>query len=170
MAGQFIAFGGKGGPTGSVWMLSLRSNQVVKRDQFVFLPMPDIAAQQITEQDHRQGYIRGEDPNLEFPDVLDEEAYDAKLPDMMIIDSRDEEPIESVLHENVTKDDKNAPPTRFNAAAQAQLADAANANDPLDPEPPTTSVISRELRALRRDKGFIEPSIATVLELSSNYQ
>ena len=40
-AGQFIALGGKGGPSGNVWMLSLRSNQVVKRKQYVLLPMSD---------------------------------------------------------------------------------------------------------------------------------
>jgi hypothetical protein len=75
-AGQFIALGGKGGPTGSAWMLSLRSNQVVTRDQFILVPMPDLVVQKITEQAHRQGYSRGEDPTLEFPDILEDEAYD----------------------------------------------------------------------------------------------
>ena len=84
-AGQFIALGGKGGPTGSVWMLSLRSNQVVTRDQFVLLPMPDLVVQKITEQAHRQGYTRGEDPTLEFPDILEDEAYDGQLPEMMTL-------------------------------------------------------------------------------------
>ena len=89
-AGQFVALGGKGGPTGSVWMLSLRSNQVVTRDQFVILPMPDIVIKKITEQAHRQGYTRGEDPTLEFPDIIEDETNDWRLPEMMTIDGRDD--------------------------------------------------------------------------------
>ncbi len=69
-AGQFIALSGKGGPTGSVWMLNLRSNQVVTRNHFFNLPVPDIFVQKIMEQAHRQGYTRGADPTLEIPDVL----------------------------------------------------------------------------------------------------
>ena len=91
-AGQDIALEGKGGPTDSVWMLSLRSNQVVTRDQFVLLSMPDIVVQKITEQAYRQGCTRGADPTLEFPDVLDDdEANAGQLPEMMPIDGRDDE-------------------------------------------------------------------------------
>ncbi len=81
--------------------------------------MSDIVVQKISEQAHRQGYTRGSDPTLEFPDVLDEEAHYAKLPDMMTIDGRDEESIGQVLHKNALDDDKNVPPTRLNVAAQA---------------------------------------------------
>ncbi len=62
--------------------------------------MPDIVFQKITEQAQRQGYTRGADPTLAFPDVLDEAAHDAKLSDTMTIDGRDEEPIGPVRHEN----------------------------------------------------------------------
>ncbi len=161
-AGQYITLGGKGGPMGSVRMFSLCSNQVVTRDYFFILPMLDIVVQKITEQAHRQGYTRGADPTLELPDVLDENVHDAKLPDMMTIYGRDEEPIGSVRNENALDDDKNAPPTRLNIDAQDQPADATNANDSLDPESSTASANSRELRALRRYEGFIKPSIATV--------
>ncbi len=58
-AAKFVALGGKGGPTGSGWMLSLRLNQVVTPDQFVILPMPDIVVEKITQQAHCQGYTRG---------------------------------------------------------------------------------------------------------------
>jgi hypothetical protein len=98
--------------------------------------MLDIVVRKIIEQAHRQGFTRGADPNLEFLDVLDEEAYDAKLPDMMTIDGRAEEPTGSVRHKNAVDDDKKAPSIRLNVAAQVQPADATNSNDPLDPEPP----------------------------------
>jgi hypothetical protein len=66
-AGQSIALGGKGGPTDNVWMLSLRSDQVATRDQFVLFPMSDLVVQKITEQAHRQGYTRCEDPPSSSP-------------------------------------------------------------------------------------------------------
>ncbi len=47
-AGRFIALGGKGGPTDIVWMLNLRSIQVLTRYQLLILPMPEIVVQQIT--------------------------------------------------------------------------------------------------------------------------
>ena len=48
--------------------------------------------QKITEEAHRQGYTRGEDPTLEFPDIFEDEAYDGQLPEMMTIDGRDDVP------------------------------------------------------------------------------
>ena len=49
-AEPFIALGGKGNPTGSVRMLSLKTNKVVTRDQFVHLPIPDIVMEKLTRQ------------------------------------------------------------------------------------------------------------------------
>ena len=157
-AGQFVALGGKGGPTGSVWMLSLRSNQVVTRDQFVLLPMPDIVIKKITEQAHRQGYTRGEDPTLEFPDIVEDETCDGRLPEMMTIDGRDDEHQGLARHEiAVDADETVAPPAGVSVAAQDQAV-------PQLPEPPTAPVSSRELRALRRDAGFVEPSTTAAPE------
>jgi hypothetical protein len=61
-------------------MLSLRSNQVVTRDQFVLFVMPYLVVQKITEQAHRQGYTRGEDPTLEFPNILEDELMMGSSP------------------------------------------------------------------------------------------
>ena len=57
-----------------MWMLSLRSNQVVTRDPFFILLMPDIVVKKITEQSHCQGYTRGEDPTLEPPEIIEDET------------------------------------------------------------------------------------------------
>ena len=162
-AGQFIALGGKGGPTGSVWMLSLRSNQVVTRDQFVILPMPDIVVKKITEQAHRQGYTRGEDPTLESPEIIEDETNDGRLPEMMTIDGRDDARQEPARHEIATDAEEIAPPAGVSVAAQVQAG-------PLAPEASTAPVGSRELRALRRDAGFVEPSTAAAPEQSSAHQ
>ena len=91
-----IALGGKLNPTGSVWMLSLKTYKIVTRDQFIIQPMPELVIAKITEVAARQGYSRGQDPTLEVPDVLEEELDDALLPDMMEIDGRaiEAEPIE----------------------------------------------------------------------------
>jgi hypothetical protein len=73
--GQYIALGGKGCSTGNVLMLNLHTNQVATRDQFILVPnKPGIVVHHITDQSLRQGYTRGAEPTLEFPDVLDEEA------------------------------------------------------------------------------------------------
>jgi len=48
-----ITLGGKFNLTGSVLMLSLRTNKIITRDQFVIHPMPDIV---INKQDHRASY------------------------------------------------------------------------------------------------------------------
>jgi hypothetical protein len=103
-AEQFIALGGKRGPKDNVWMLNLRSDQVVTRDQFVLLPMPYIVVQKITEQAHRQSYTRGEDPTLEFSDILEDEVNDGRLPEMMTIDDRDDVPQKRAHHENIVDD------------------------------------------------------------------
>ncbi len=91
-AGKFIALGGKGDLTGSVWILSFRSNEVVTRNQFVFLSMPNLVVQNITVQSHCQYYTRGEGLTLEFPDILKDEAYDGQLPEIMTIGGRDDVP------------------------------------------------------------------------------
>jgi hypothetical protein len=90
-AEPFIALRGKGNPTGIVWMLNLKTNKVVTRDQCVHLPMPDIVIEKPTRQALRQRYTRGEDPSLEFPAVLDEDDDDKFLPGMMDIDGRADE-------------------------------------------------------------------------------
>lgn len=89
-----IALGGKFNHTGSVLMLSLRTNKIVTRDQFVIQPMPDIVINKITELANRQGYTRGADPTLEFPHVLEEDVDNGTLPDMMEIDGRLDKPEE----------------------------------------------------------------------------
>jgi hypothetical protein len=162
-AGQFIALGGKGGPTGSVWMLSLRSNQVVTRDQFVILPMPDIVVKKITEQAHRQGYTRGEDPTLEFPEIIEDETNDGRLPEMMTIDGRDDARQEPARDEAATDADEIAPPAGVSVAAQPQSYPSA-------PKPSSVPVSSRELRALRRDTGFVECSADAAPEQSSAHR
>jgi hypothetical protein len=157
--GQFIAFGGKGGPTGSVWLLNLRSNQVGTRNQLILLPMPDLVVSKIMEQAHRQGYTRGKDATLDFPDILKDEAYDGQLPEMMIIDGRDYAPQETVHHENAVDDDEIAPPAWVSATAEVQAAIAAAAEaTTFAPEPTTSPASFRELCVLRRGAGFIEPS------------
>ena len=101
-------------------MLSLRSNQVVTRDQFVLLSMPDIVIQKITEQAYRQGYTRGADPTLEFPEVLDDdEANEGQLPEMMPIDGRDDEMQGPTRHENAADVNEVAPSAGVSVAAQA---------------------------------------------------
>ncbi len=47
--------------------------------------MPDIVIEKLTRQVLRQGYIRGEDPSLEFSTVLDEDDDDGLLPGMVDI-------------------------------------------------------------------------------------
>ena len=66
-----IALGGKFNLTGSVLMLSLRTNKIITIDQFVIQPLPDIAIIKITELATRQEYTRGADPTLEFPHALE---------------------------------------------------------------------------------------------------
>ena len=83
-----IALGGKFNHTGSVWMLSLRTGKIVTRDQFMIQPMPDIVIDKLAEQAARQGYTRGADPTLEFPNVLEDELNNSLLPEMMDIDGR----------------------------------------------------------------------------------
>jgi hypothetical protein len=152
-------------------MLSLRSNQVVTLDQFVLLPMPDLVVQKITEEAHRQGYTRGEDPTLEFPDILEDEAYNGQLPEMMTIDGKDDVYQEIAHHENAVDDDEITPPAGVSATAQVQaiIASATEAAlMALEPStPPASSRELRELRELHRDAGFIEPSIATTPEEQS---
>ena len=87
----FVALGEKGNPTGNVWMLILKTNKVVTRDHFVILPMPGIVIEKITNQALRQGYPRGEDPTLQFPAFIEEDASDGILPDMMNIDEKADE-------------------------------------------------------------------------------
>ena len=140
----FIALGGKGNPTGSVWMLSLKTNKVVTRDQFVILPMPDIVVEKITKQALRQGYSRGEDPTLEFPAVLEDDANDGLLPDMMNIDGRADELGGDVQEHAVAADDL-APPAGVSAHPKVQ--DAAPAIPLSVPEPSTVSINSRQLRS-----------------------
>ncbi len=83
-----IALGGKFNHIGNVWMLSLRTDKIVTRDQFVIQPMPDIVIDKLTEQATRQGYTRGADPTLKFPNVLEDELNNNLLPEMMDIDGR----------------------------------------------------------------------------------
>ena len=123
--------------------------------------MPDLVVQNITEQAHRQGYTRGEDPTLEFPDILEDEAYDGQLPEMMTIDGKDDVSQEIAHYENAVDNDEIAPPAGVSAAAQVQAATvSASVAFPLATEPSTSLASSRELRALRRDAGFIESSTA----------
>ena len=110
-----IALGGKFNHTGSVLMLSLRTNKIVTRDQFVIQPMPDIVINKITELATRQGYTRGADPTLEFPHVLEEDVDEGTLPDMMEIDGRLDK------HEELD-----------NVDAAAELATSAGMDMPLD--------------------------------------
>ena len=131
-------------------MLSLRSNQVVTRDQFVLLPMPDLDVQKITEQAHRQGYTRGEYPTLEFPDILEDETHDGQVPEMMTIDGRDDVPQKIAHHEIAVDDDEIALPAGVSVTAHIQAATvSATEAAPMAPEPSTPPASSRELRALR---------------------
>ena len=50
--------------------------------------MPDIAINKTTEMATRQGYTRGADPTLEFPQPLEEDMDSVAFPDMMEIDGR----------------------------------------------------------------------------------
>ena len=59
------------------------NTQVVTRDEFVIQPMPDLVIAKIIELATRQGYVRGEDPTLEIPEVIDEGVDDSLPPDIM---------------------------------------------------------------------------------------
>jgi hypothetical protein len=83
-----IALGGKFSLAGSVLMLSLRTNKIITKDQFIIRPMLDIVINKITELAARQGYTRGADPTLRFTQAFDENMDNGALPDMMEIDRR----------------------------------------------------------------------------------
>jgi hypothetical protein len=144
-------------------MPSLRSNQVVTRDQSVILPKPDIVVKKITEQAHRQGYTRGKDPTLEFSEIIEDETNDGRLPEMLTIDGRDDVRQEPARHEAATYADEIAASKGVSVAAQLQ-------SDPLAPEPSFVPFSSRELRTLRRDPGFVECSTDAAPEQSSAHQ
>jgi hypothetical protein len=74
-----IALGGNFNLTGSVLMLSLRTNKIITRDKFVIQPMMDIGISKITELATRQGYSRGAYPTLEFPQALEEDMDNGTL-------------------------------------------------------------------------------------------
>jgi len=63
--------------------------------------MPDIVIKQSMTQDFRQEYSRSEDPTLGLPAVIEEDADDGLLPDMMNIDGRSIE-VEEEFREHVT--------------------------------------------------------------------
>jgi hypothetical protein len=110
-----IALGGKFNHTGSVIMLSLRTNKIVTRDQFVIQPMPDIVINKIKKMATRQGYTRGADPTLEFYRALEENEETWTLPDTMEIDG------ELDKHEELA-----------NVDDAAELATFTGMNEPLD--------------------------------------
>ncbi len=125
--------------------------------------MPDIVVKKITEQARRQGYTRGEDSTLESPEIIEDETNDGRLLEMMTIDDRDDARQELARHEVATDAEEITPPTGVSVAAQVQAG-------PLAPEASTVPVGSRELCALRRDAGFVEPSTAAAPEHSSAHQ
>jgi hypothetical protein len=127
--------------------------------------MPDLVVRKITVQAHRKGYTRGKDPTLELPDILEDEAYDGQLPEIMTIDGRDDVPREIAQHENSVDDDEIATPAGASATAQGQATTASVTEAALlAPEPSISSAGFRELHALRRDAGFLEPSTAATPE------
>ncbi len=69
-------------------MLSLRTDKIVMRDQFVIQPMPDIVIDKLTEKAASQGYTRGAEPTLEFTNVFEDELNNNLLPEMTDIDGR----------------------------------------------------------------------------------
>jgi hypothetical protein len=162
-AGQFVALGGQGGPTGNVWMLSLRSNQEVTRDPLAILLLPDIVVKKITEQAKCQGYTRGEDPTLEFSEIIEDKANDGRLTEMMTIDGREDVRQEPARHEAATDADEIETPAGVSVAAQLQF-------DFLAPEPSSVPVNSRELRALHRNAEFVECTTDAAPEQSSAHQ
>ncbi len=103
------------------------------RVQFVLETMPDIVDQKVTEQALRQGYTRGAYPTFKFTDVFDEKADNAKQPDIITIDGRDDEPSGLARHNYAVDDDGIAPPTKVNTAAQDQAVDATNVGTSLLP-------------------------------------
>ncbi len=132
--------------------------------------MPNIVVQKTAEKSYRQGYTRGADPTLELPDVLDDdEANERQLPEMTPIDGRDDELQGPIRHENAAEDNEVAPSTGVSVASHVQATTVAEAA-PLDPEPPIAPASSRELRALHREIGFIEPYTTAAPEQSSHHQ
>jgi len=84
---------------------------------------------------------------------------------MITIDGRDGVPQETANHENAVDDDEIAPPARVSATAQVQAVTAlATEAVLLAPEPSTSLTISRELCALRRDAGLVQPFTAATPE------
>ena len=88
---------------------------------------------------------------------------------MMPIDGRDDEMQGPTRHENAADDNEVAPSAGVSVAAQAQATTVAEAAT-LAPEPSIAPASSRELRALRRDIGFIEPYTTAAPEQSSHHQ
>ncbi len=130
-------------------MLNLRSIQVVTRDQFVILPMPDIVINNITEQARNQGYTRGKYHILDFPEIIEDIiTNDGRIPEMMTIDGGDDVRQEPARREAAPDADEITSPAGVSVAAQLQ-------SSPLAPEPSSVLVSSFELRALRRDAGFV---------------
>jgi len=59
-----IALGGLGNTIDSVRMLSLASNELVTRDKYVTLPIPDIVVNHINATAEVDGFVRGADPSV----------------------------------------------------------------------------------------------------------
>jgi hypothetical protein len=118
-------------------MLSMKTYMAVTRDQFVIQPMPELVIAMITELAMRQVYSRGVDPTLEIPDVIDEEADDALLPDMMEIDVQIDEPEEPIKLTDTAGADTPAPPTGVSDPVRDHKLTA-----PVDSDQPLTAPAS----------------------------
>ena len=127
---------------GNVWMLSLKTNNFVTREQFVHLPMPAIVIDKLTRQTLWQGYSRGEDPTIECPTVIDEDDDYEFLPGMMDIDGRANDLPRARPQDAIGSEDL-APSAKVSASAIIQ-----DTGSPIASEPHTAQPISRELRAL----------------------
>jgi len=128
-------------------MLSLRTNKIVMRDQFVIQPMPDIGINKITElAATRQGYTRGANPKLQFPQVLKEDMDNGALPDMMEIDGRIDK------HEELA-----------NVDVAAELETSTGVEEPLDVSiegPVVAQPIPELIIAHPIDKQAVDPTIS----------
>ena len=82
-----------GNLTGSVKMWCLATNATVTREKFKILPMPDLIVTHITSIAASEGFTPGIDPDVGPLDVGPHDKdmqLAAPLPDMMMIDGRDQ--------------------------------------------------------------------------------
>ncbi len=139
-------------------MLSLRTGNILTRDQFVIQPMPDIVIDKLTDPAARQGYTRGVDPTLEFLNVLEDELNNNLLPKIVDIDGRFDKTFDGPDMVDIVGEDtlKATPSTEVQSPvvlAQAQFEGTSASSSPAHVSPEKsvdTRQVDREVRWSQR--------------------